>query len=263
MRRRADLTRRPDDPRGLLLSEHPHQNTRPRPVGPLDTPGEVWGTCVAKPDGFSEHFGCRGEYREQLVVTDDGGQAQGAWRVCACWCHYLLELDRMPPRRRCGCGRPALQDLGVLWAGISEWEARSFCRACLAKRREHETMEVELRFPSGGPELGMPWIRGRVNPLSCMNYENNWRARLDTEMARRCPAEHGRRPTSGCDWCQAHWFRHCLTLDITWYGRRPLPEALAGNPVAAGPKDGMSWQRPAATPALAEAVAGGDQAALF
>ena len=126
MTRRADLVRRPEDPRGLLLAEHPNQNTRPRPTGPLGTPGEVWETCRPSTGGFdqAEHFLCRGERREFERGGDDGdadGVEEVGWLVCGCWCHYLLALDRMPPRRRCGCGAEPLIYLGVLWPGIDEW----------------------------------------------------------------------------------------------------------------------------------------------
>ena len=112
----------------------------------------------------AEHFLCRGERREFERGSDDG-DADGveevgwlAWRLC----HYLLALDRMPPRRRCGCGAEPLIYLGVLWPGIDEWTSVHFCRACLTRQRQDDAMEVEIGGRSGGPELKLEWLRSPV-----------------------------------------------------------------------------------------------------
>jgi hypothetical protein len=221
-------------------------------------PGEPWDTCLAKPDGFSVHFGCRGERREVELGSDNGnrdGVEEIGWLVCGCWCHYLLALDRMPPRRRCGCGAEALQYLGVLGPGIGEWEAAMRCGPCLGRERVATALELELGSPSGGPVLSLPWTRGPATPYGRLfGHENSWRRRFDPEYAKRCRVrDHGRRPKAGCDHCQSSWFRHCLELDITGYGAYGrLPEDLRTGPV-----------EEAIAPVLAEATAGGGQEALF
>jgi hypothetical protein len=261
MRRRADLTRRPEDPWAAELARLPAQNRQPRPMDGL-SPAAPWDTCTPKPDGFATHYGCRGEYLADLLDPPGHPARRVDWKVCACWCHYLRTLGRAAPKRVCGCGRIALLHEPDRPLGIEAFTAARLCRRHLGEQRRWEAITVELDSPSGGPRLHYEWIRGPVTPLTAMNYENNWRLHFDPEAARQCPYGHGRRPRRGCDWCQAHWFRHCLTLNVTGYGTWPLAEELRGNPVSAGPK-GEPWDDPDAPQPAPAGPGGGIQEALF
>lgn len=259
MRRRADLTRRPEDPRGLLLAEHPHQNTQPQPTGPLGVPGEVWQTCQPSRhrQDQSRHFLCRGEYREW--ATGDGFKpGSGPWRVCACWCHYLLALDREPPRRVCqDCQGDPLQYLGVLWPGISEWEGAHLCRGCLTRRRRNATLSLEIGGTSGGPALKMEWMRTPVSPAGRLFEENRWPDQPSyEEEARGCPQGHG--PKVGCPQCKTKHLRLLWRLDITGYGA--WGDAYLDPLLAEGTEP---WRDDLLAPQLAGAVGGGEQQGLF
>ena len=186
-----------------------------------------------------------------------GSRRSAGWRA-RCWCHYLLALDRMPPRRRCGCGAEPLIYLGVLWPGIDEWTSVHFCRACLTRQRQDDAMEVEIGGRSGGPELKLEWLRSPVTLLARLWQENGWRRRFQRDDAERCPARHGKRPKAGCPQCQTRHLRLLWRLDIGWGtpGMNPYTDPL----LAEGTEP---WDLDGASPELAVAAAGGDQEALF
>jgi hypothetical protein len=247
-----------EDPRGLLLAEHPHQNTQPRPMIGVGVPGEVWGPCQPlryPSERSTQHFLCRGERREWMP-GDGFKEGSGAWEVCGCWCHYLLAIDRFPPRRLCDCGAEALVYLGVRWPGIDDWTARHFCPACLTRQRVAEALAWELDSRSGGPELKLEWLRSPVTPHGRLGQENGWRGRSHAEDAERCPQRHGQK--RGCPQCQTYHLRLLWRLDIGWGtpGMNPYTDPLLA-------ETAEPWDLQERPPALAAAVAGGDQAALF